>query len=93
MKTKPNEKNLDSISSKAGDNWRSLLTQLGVEEATIVGFLQDKSGKTSEACFKGLVYWLKGNADKPVIWKTLLKAMREANLTGYAEDLEKELEK
>ena len=92
MKTKPTQKSLDSISSKAGDNWRSLLTQLGVEQATIVGFLHEKSGKTSEACFKGLVHWLEGNADKPVTWETLLKSMREANLTGYAEELEKGLE-
>ena len=64
-----------------------------MEEATIEGFLQDKSGKTSDACFKGLVHWWGGNADKPVTWETLLKALKKANLTGYAEDLEKDLEK
>ena len=90
LKMEPNEKDLNKISKKAGTNWRSLLTELGVKNATIEGFLLSK-GTPTEACFKGLVYWLEGNADKPVTWETLLKALREADMKGYAEDLEKEL--
>ena len=68
-----------------------MLTNLGEEEATIQGFLGDSHGSTTEACFKGLVHWLSGNADGPVTWETLLKALRESELKGFADDLEKEL--
>ena len=68
-----------------------MLTNLGEEEATIEGFLGNSHGSTTEACFKGLVHWLEGNADGPVTWETLLKALKESELKGFADDLEKEL--
>ena len=79
------------ISKKVGDKWRSLLTNLGEEEATIQGFLADSWGITTKACFKGLVHWWEGNADRPVTWETLLKALKESELKGFADDLEEEL--
>ena len=79
------------IVQKVGDKWRSLLTNLGEEDATIQGFLGDSQGSTKEACFKGLVYWLEGNADRPVTWETLLKALKESEFKGFADGLEKEL--
>ena len=88
MKNKPTQKNLDQISKKAGNNWRSLLTQLGEDDSTIDGFRLDAPG-TREACFKGLVHWWQGNADEPVTWGTLLEALRTADMKGYADDLEK----
>ena len=91
LKSKPSQKDLDKISKKIGDKWRSLLTNLGEEEATIEGFLVISLGKTSEVCFKGLVHWLEGNADGPVIWETLLKALKESELKGFADDLEKKI--
>ena len=91
MKDKPTQKNLDQISKKVGNSWRSLLTQLGEDSATIEGFRLDAPGNTKEACFKGLVHWWNGNADEPVTWETLLKALRDADMKGYADDLEKEL--
>ena len=68
-----------------------MLTNLGEEEATIDGFVGDSHGSTMEACFKGLVHWREGNADGPVTWETLLKALRESELKGFADDLEKVL--
>ena len=91
LKNKPSQKDLDQISKKAGTNWRSLLTQLGEDSTTVEGFLLSPSSNTIEACFKGLVHWLEGNADEPVTWETLLKALRDADMKGYADDLEKEL--
>ena len=90
MKSKPTQKNLDQISKKVGNNWRSLLIQLGEDDTTVEGFRGDALG-TKEACFKGLVHWWNGNADEPVTWETLLKALRDADMKGYADDLEKEL--
>ena len=91
LKSKPKQKDLEKIKKKVGDKWRSLLTNLGEEEATIQGFLGNNQGSTTEACFKGLVHWLGGNADGPVTWETLLKALKESELKGFADDLEKEL--
>ena len=91
LKNKPSQKDLDQISKRAGTNWRSLLTQLGEDSATIEGFLLSPSSNTIEACFKGLVHWLEGNADQPVTWETLLKALRDADMKGYVEFLEKKL--
>ena len=68
-----------------------MLTNLGEEQATIEGFLGNSQGSTTEACFKGLVHWLGGNADGPVTWETLLKALKESELKGFADDLEEEL--
>ena len=68
-----------------------MLTNLGEEEATIEGFLGNSQGSTTEACFKGLVHWLGGNADGPVTWETLLKALKQSELKGFADDLVKEL--
>ena len=68
-----------------------MLTNLGEEEATIQGFLGNSQGSTTEVCFEGLVYWQKGNADRPVTWETLLKVLRESELKGIADDLEEEL--
>ena len=48
-------------------------------------------GNISEACFKGLTHWLGGNADKPVTWEKLLKALRESSMVGIADDLEEEI--
>ena len=91
LKNKPKEKDLEKIKQKVGDEWRSLLTNLGEEEATIQGFLGNCHGSTTEACYKGLVHWQGGNADHPVTWETLLKALKESELKGFANDLEKEL--
>ena len=91
LKNKPSQKELDQISKRAGTNWRSLLTQLGEDSTTVEGFLLSPSSNTIEACFKGLVHWLEGNADEPVTWETLLKALRDADMKGYADGLEKKL--
>ena len=68
-----------------------MLTYLGEQKATIDGFVGDSPGSTTEACFKGLVHWLEGNADGPVTWETLLKALKESGLKGFTDDLEIEL--
>ena len=81
------------ISKKAGGNWRSLLTELGLEEATIEEFRLSSFGITSEACFKGLVHWLSGNADKPVTWENLLKALINSSMVGFAENLKEQLKR
>ena len=93
MKSKPTQPELDLISKKVGVNWRSLLTHLGEDDAIIEGFRLNYPTHTNEACYKGLVHWLKGNADKPVTWEKLLKALRNANMTDYADDLEKEADR
>ena len=64
---------------------------LGVDIATIDGFSVSSQESATEACFKGLVHWQEGNADRPVTWETLLKALSDADMKGFVDDLEKEL--
>jgi hypothetical protein len=91
LEDKPLQKDLDKISKKAGDDWRTLLTQLGLHENTIATFRQSLFGVVSEACFKGLTHWVGGNANKPITWDTLLNALRKSNMVGFADDCEKEI--
>ena len=94
MKDKPSEKDLNNkIAKKAGGNWRALLTNLGLDSATIDQFLLSNLSNTAEACFKGLTHWLGGNADKPVTWEKLLEALRDSSMVGIADDLEEELKR
>ena len=58
---------------------------------TIEEFSLNSFGNISKACFKGLTHWLGGNADKPVTWEKLLKALRESSMVGIADDWEKEI--
>ena len=91
--SKPTQKELDWISKRAGENWRSLLTNLGVDLDVILGYYSKYNGNTVNACFEGLVFWFKGNtgSEEPVSYETLFEALREANLSSCANDLEKKL--
>ena len=72
---------------------KGLLTELGLECSTIDEFCLADQANTSEACFKGLVYWFGCNADKPVTWEKLLDALRKSRMVGFANDLEKGLKR
>ena len=84
-------KDLEVLSQKAGDNWRSLLTNLGLDLTEIQEFLQKNNNNTRNACFEGLVHWLRGNAseaDEPVSLASLCSALRKSNMNACASDLE-----
>ena len=86
---KPSEIELSDISKNVGRNWRSLLTYLGIPLHKIDSFLLDYSGKTTEACFAGLIFWREGNEPcKEASWSVLLEALRKGAERGdYAEEL------
>ena len=86
---KPSEIELSDISKNVGRNWRSLLTYLGIPLHKIDSFLLDYSGKTTEACFAGLIFWREGNKPcKEASWSVLLEALRKGAERGdYAEEL------
>ena len=69
------------------------MTELGLKCSTINEFYLADLASTSEACFKGLVHWFSGNADKPVTWEKLLDALRKSRMVGFADDLEKRLKR
>ena len=89
---KPTQKDLDWISKRTGAQWRSLLTNLGVDYDIIEGYLQRNVGNTVNTCFEGLIFWLKGNTEEPVSYHTLLEALiRKSDLSSCATDLEEKL--
>ena len=86
--SKPTQKELDWISKRAGDNWRSLLTNLGLDLDVIMGYYNKYNGNTVNVCFEGLVFWVKGNTEEPVSYETLVKTLKDANLSSCATTLE-----
>ena len=91
LTSKPTQKELDWISKKAGDNWRSLLTNLGLDLDVIMGYHNKHNGNTVNVCFEGLVFWVKGNTEEPVSYENLVKALKDANLSSCATTLEEKL--
>ena len=86
------QKELEFVSQNAGGNWRSLLTNLGVDFTDIERFIQKNNNNTKNACFEGLVHWLRGNAseaDEPVSFASLCSALRKSNMNACVFDLEK----
>ena len=91
--SKPTSKDLGWIADDAGGEWRSLLTNLGVDEKKLFHL-----GNTRETCFDVLSAWSRGDAKletkhpDPVTYETLSKALRQSRLNSVADKLNKWLE-
>ena len=85
----PSEIDLDRVSKKAGDKWRSLLTHLGVPSAKCNALFVESRGDPVSACFEGLVFWKEGNEPcRPPTWSVLLEALEKgAEKREYAKRL------
>ena len=90
MNEKPSESELQDVASDVGSSYYKILIKLGISTNKIEGWKLD--GADSEnICFKGLVYWRKGNGKTPVTWTTLLIALQESEQKEYAKRKEEEL--
>ena len=67
------------------------MTNLGVDLGVILGYYSKYNGNTVNACFEGLVFWVEGNTEEPVSYETLVKALKDANLSSCAATLEEKL--
>ena len=93
LEGKPTEIELDKVCKNAGDNWRSLLTNLGVPLAKYKALFVESRGDPVSACFEGLVFWREGNEPcKPPTWSVLLEALENgAEKREYAKRLREDL--
>ena len=81
-----------NVSRAAGTQWKAVLEELGLEEATITSCFQNNPMNFEEAVQSGLVKWSGGHAKKSPTWSVLLKAMDEAGIhEKYTENLKRSL--
>lgn len=89
---RPSEKELlKHICPQAIDKWKQVCTHLGIESPRVTGFERSHPNDTSQAFFQSLAFWLQGNAEGPITWKTLLEALEDAEKKQLAEDLKHKL--
>ena len=79
------------VANKAGNRWKTLSDNLRVEESTRDCFLQNCIGLTNDAIACVLNHWAGGNTEQKATWSVLLTAMKESDMRGEADNLEKKL--
>ena len=70
------------------------VTSLGLAlhlEYSAMQSISQRNHDQETSCTEILDHWLKGNGRTPVIWKTLLEALRDCAFMQLADDLEKAL--
>ena len=96
--SKPTSIVLRWIADSAGGEWRSLLTNLGVESQYIGEKELSHQRNTRETCSEVLSAWSRGDAKletkhpNPVTYETLSKALRDSRLNSLADKLKEMLE-
>ena len=93
METTPSEVHLDNISKNVRENWRSLLTHLGIPLAKIKEIRGESPGDPVAVCFECLVFWQEGSEPcREATWSVLLEALEKgAEKKEYAEKLRMQL--
>lgn len=75
----------------AAGSWQKLAYSLHIAEAR-VGIIEKESPQDPEkGCEKALCYWMNAATHKPVVWGTLVQALRDADLNTLATDIEEVL--
>ena len=87
---KPTEKELRRhVASKASDVWKKVCTELGIPFRVQKTICDNNPGDPEGAFFECLVHWLNGNVeDSPVMWKTVLIALKQSDKVELAKDIE-----
>ena len=75
--------------SKACDVWMKVCTELGIPFRVQKTARNTFPGDPEGAFFECLVYWLDGNVkDSPVMWRTVLNALKESDKKELAKEIE-----
>ena len=87
---KPTEKELNHhVVSKASDVWMKVCTELGIPFNVLKTIRGEFPNDTKGAFFECLVHWLNGNIkDSPVMWKTVLDALKSSEKVELAKEIE-----
>ena len=68
--------------------WESFALRLHFSQDAITLIERDHHQQASRACHTMFRRWLDGEGREPVSWRTLITALKEAQLTERARDLE-----
>ena len=79
-----------SIINNAAYRWEILATRLNLEGNDIKRIDRDTHLQSVNACRNVLIEWLGGKdrVRKPITWETLIEALKEANLSELAKDVQ-----
>ena len=69
-------------------NWDKVALRLHFEHHHIKRIKQDCRQQSIEACMTMFIDWLDGTGRKPMSWLTLIEALKEAEMSEVATDLE-----
>ena len=76
------------VIEQAAAKWERVATRLYFESHDICRIKKDNPLQSFEACQTVFIEWLNGKGRKPISWETLIKALKEADLSELAADLE-----
>ena len=76
------------IIQATASKWKQFATRLHFEPGDIECIRSDKPSQCYEACWEVCSQWLNGVGRKPTNWKTVIKVLKEIDLSEIALDLE-----
>ena len=76
------------VNKQAASKWERVATRLHFENHDITRIKKDNPLQSFEACQTVFSEWLNGKGRKPTCWGTLIEALKEADLSELAADLE-----
>ena len=75
------------VIEQAAAKWERVATRLHFESHDISRLREDYSQQSIKACRTVFMEWLQGRGRKPTTWDTVIKALKEADLSELAVDL------
>ena len=76
---------IDRVAAK----WKAVALRLHFDDHLLEVIEADCHHQSVRACRTMFTRWLEGIGRKPTTWRTLVKALKEANLSALAEEVEK----
>ena len=76
------------VIERAASKWETVASKLYFKDHDVRRIERDCHYMTMHACRSVLMEWLEGKGRTPTTWDTLIKALREAELSLVARDLE-----
>lgn len=85
---RPTEPQLLRVTRKILPRWEDVCVFLDIPHQTIYESKQNNINNVNQACFSALLWWRNGNCQQEATWRALLEAMREADCSAEADDVE-----
>ena len=89
---RPTEPQLLRVTRRILPHWEDVCIYLGVSSQTIYESKQNNINNVNQACFSALLWWRNGNCQqRDSTWRVLLEAMRDADCTREADEVEEKV--